>query len=82
MVKTFKSQQWLMLLLVNFYQLLYYMQMKNIFDATFILPSTIKSAVLSADGKGKLSIVLDSSATFLQLTGGCKEKAWRLSSVL
>lgn len=73
----FKPQQWLMLHLVNFYQLLYSMQMKNIFAAAFILPPTIKSAVPGADAKGKLSIPLGSCATFLQRIGDQKEKAWR-----
>lgn len=78
----FKPQQWLMLHLVNFYQLLYSMQMKNIFAAAFILPPTIKSAVPGADAKGKLSIPLGSCATFLQRIGDQKEKAWRVNSVL
>lgn len=52
-----------MLFLVDFPQLLYYVQMRNIFVALLSLPSTIKSAAPSADGKGKLlNIPLDSCA--------------------
>lgn len=57
-METLKSQKWLVLFLVNFYQELYSREMKNITVAIFILPSSVKSADPSAGGKGKLGISL------------------------